>query len=57
MAKANRWFGEGNMEHSKMGLYKIPIADRKKFTGSNLRKWVSKKEYMRYVRLKRSGKL
>jgi len=57
MVKANRWFREGNMEHGKMGLYKIPIWDRKKFTGSNLRKWVKKKEYMRYIRLKRSGKL
>ena len=31
MAKANKWFRAGNTTHRKMGLYKIPIEDRKKF--------------------------
>lgn len=48
--KANKGVGTHTDEH------KIPVEDRKKFTGSNKSKWVDKKRYRKYIRWKKEGK-
>jgi len=48
--KANQGSHVGSNEH------KIPFKDRKAFMGSNTSKWVSEKEFLKYLKWKKAGK-
>jgi len=54
--KANQRARSGARSHAVSGEYKIPIEDREAYQGSNTAKFVSKKEYDKYVKWKKDGK-
>jgi len=57
IAKANqRFVGTSLRSHSVSNEYKIPLKDRENYQGSNKSKWVSKKEYQKYIRWVKQGR-
>ena len=54
--KANNRFSKGASSHAMSGEYKIPFKDRKAFMGSNDAKWVSEKEFLKYLKWKKAGR-
>ena len=57
IAKANsRFVGTSNRTHAVSDEYKIPIKDRKAYMNTNTAKWVTKKEYRKYLDWVKKGR-
>ena len=54
--KGNQRARSGQRSHSVAGEYKIPLEDRQAYQGNNKSKWVTEKEYKKYLEWVKKGR-